>query len=148
MHINLIVDPTMFPARMAPVAPQPERQRKKKKRKSRKPPEEEDSSSSSAESDTSSASDQSIASSFHIPRASDGEKDPRNFSLSNQLDRFAQRERKAKARRRLVRIALFDGVFCLLWLVIAVWAIGFGKKCPAGTFNGWWSVLPFCFDLP
>ncbi|KAN0060668.1 hypothetical protein ACQY0O_007326 [Thecaphora frezii] len=40
--------------------------------------------------------------------------------------------------RRWIKVALFlDVVFALLWLMVAVWAIGWGKTCKIGSFQGW-----------
>jgi hypothetical protein len=37
-------------------------------------------------------------------------------------------------------VAVMDCVVGVAWGGVGIWAIGFGEKCPAGGFEGYWQV--------
>jgi hypothetical protein len=55
----------------------------------------------------------------------------RNFMAS-----LAMEEDWKRARAWLKKIAIIDGVGCVVWAAIFVYIL-IGKRCPAGGFNGW-----------
>lgn len=42
------------------------------------------------------------------------------------------------ARSWTARLAWIDLAATTVWSVIAIYAIGWGKRCPSGTGGGWW----------
>lgn len=85
------------------------------------------------------SSDESFSSSFVIP-PSEGIQ-VQQKGLLERLQARAQQVEAARllehAKGKLKRRIAVDFTFFLLWLVAVVWAIGFGKRCAPGTFEGW-----------
>lgn len=131
VNLNLVIDPAFF-NRMPQAKESMSLPSTNTKRARRKKPKAVSGDSSSDESDASEAS------SFAIPLDPDaGLANQLSLHTSDKLEQMYKDKQVRWGRRKLKQRAIFDGVFSLLWLSEAIWAIGFGERCPPGGFAGW-----------
>jgi len=117
-QVNLVVDPRAFQAANTP----PKKKKKKegsRKKARRKLGTAEELDSSSSSSDSSSEED---------------EEETRRPSF---VEVMRKRERRAWARKWIVRMVWFDVVMGLGWGVVFGVVMVMGKKCPVGGYAGW-----------
>ncbi|KAL7416927.1 hypothetical protein BDY24DRAFT_412407 [Mrakia frigida] len=115
-QVNLVVDPRAF--QVAPVKKKKKKKTKRSKKRKSGTVEELASSSSSSSEDSS----------------SDEEDETRRLSFGEVM---AQRERRAWARKWIVRMVWFDVVQGLGWGTVFGVVMVTGEKCPVGEFEGW-----------
>lgn len=70
-------------------------------------------------------------------RRSKKKRKSKHQSRTNKLAKLRSRAQWRIVRRALKWECACDVALCTLWTAAAVFAIGFGKTCPAGTAEGW-----------
>lgn len=53
------------------------------------------------------------------------------------MDAIQLERRWKEGRSWLKKLTVVDGIMLSLWSAVSIYAIGFGERCPAGTFAGW-----------
>lgn len=119
-QVNLVVDPRAFQAANNPSS----KKKKKKKRSSKKKAKRKLGTAEELDSSSSSSSDSS----------EEEEDETRRPSF---VEVMAQRERRAWARKWIVRMVWFDVLMGLGWGVVFGVVMVMGKKCPVGGYAGW-----------
>lgn len=141
--VNLVLDPSMFPHLLghAPPAPPTESREAKEKRKRRRRRRARLAAEKQA-AGKKTDDDDDLLSSGHESSSSDTDSDDDHARLRHRVGGavgLVQDQAKWQAARKTVKVfAWWDAAAGLVWGGIAAWAIGFGKSCKPGAFQGWW----------
>lgn len=155
--INLIVDPSLFPHLSSSARDRDDRERetasrrrrRKEKRQRRKKAARQRErerlgavAGSDVDTDLLSSSPSSEAS-WSTDSDEPGPNATNPQSFSSILSHVALETRWLAARKSVKWNVFADALLGTIWGGVGVWAIGFnGKRCPSGSFEGWWYVPP------
>lgn len=129
VNVNLVLDPSMFAQLQGSIRSEDSAKHKNRRRHS-----------DEWESDSSSDSDGSAASSFRIPKRPQDDDTLEQAILAQQTSSkysFANRQAREHARSKSKKHVVYDSLMAIIWLSVSIWAIGFGERCPPGEYSGW-----------